>query len=367
MRICAIGTGSFGTTMMVVLGHALLSRKDTTLINCYVRRSELLQHLTEHRHHPDYSELRTVHIPPNIQFVSTLDHALADATHIIIAVPSRFIRHTLKGMGGKVGRNVKVLSLTKGLYVDEVGTPFRRMSELIGQELQIPSANICSMGGPNTFKEIASNFDKNAPKHEACNAGFSSESIETAEEFQRLFFLQDVLRTYRSKSIKACELCGALKNVYAIAVGIGDGTKLGVNFKASLIARSMYEVSKLVERLGDPPIAAFGLAGLGDLVATALAGRSRSAGEYIAQGYTVEEVRSKMHRYEIEGFQTLHVMRSWLGTEKLRVKDDPFEMPILEATCEIVFDGVPVRDAICKVINRRFATEFRFFDSAPGG
>lgn len=358
MKIAFIGNGSFGTTMLIVLANALLKRNENSSIFTLVRRSELYDHFQNYRYHPDYKELRTVYIPSNVIFSNDTLEVMKDANYVIIAVPSKYIVDTLLNIKPTINSSSKYLSLTKGFVLRENENRFLRISEIISNTLEIESKSICSLGGPNTYKEIVCNFDSNLPNYDACNAVFSSSSIETAKEFQNMFYYPDILRTYCSTSIISGEICGALKNVYAIAVGIGEGFGMGNNFKASLITRSMFELSSFVSYFGEDLLNPYGLSGLGDLLATSLAGRSKKAGKLIAEGYSEEDVKKILAPNEIEGFQTLKVIHSWLLGLDTNEKNN-YDMPILEAAYSIIYNNIGIKKAITDVLNRTLKAEFR--------
>src|SRR5581483_6909565 len=105
-----------------------------------------------------------------------------------------------------------------------------------------------------------------------------------------------VFRVYVNDDVAGVELCGAAKNVIALAAGAVDGLGLGDNAKAALITRGLVEMARLGEAYGAQPETFAGLAGMGDLMVTCFhpSGRNRRAGELIARGATAEEARHQI-------------------------------------------------------------------------
>jgi glycerol-3-phosphate dehydrogenase (NAD(P)+) len=257
----------------------------------------------------------------------------------------------------------KVVSLVKGFHLDETNASFLRISTLISKSLKIPIEGVCSLSGPNVYQEIASNYAETNRMRRPCNAVVSSFNPSTAREFQEMYFAEGILRTYYSDDIVASEVCGALKNVYAIAAGASDGhhagNGMGINFKASLLTRSAYELSYFVRALGGRPENVYGLAGIGDMIATCTRGRNWEAGRRIITGKPASQVEEEMRPNVLEGLQTLRVVNSWL---RLLRRSNPalcLELPIFEATYRFVYEGLDFEEGVEQVINRPMKKEMR--------
>lgn len=362
MKIAIIGSGSFGSTMSIILSSNLLDRKMATPIYMYIRREELLDTLNKKRIHPDYPVLQNVPFPRNINFSQSLDEVLAGATHLVFSTPSKYAKNMLLDIKGKISKNIKIISLVKGFFIDDENN-FKRISTLIKETLEIDYENICTLSGPNVYTELASNYDIKNPIHRACNTVISSTSSTTAQDFQELYFAKNILRTYYSNDIIASEICGALKNIIALVGGIGDGSHnelgYGINTKASLMTRAIYEFGYFVRAFGGNPMNVNGLAGIGDLIATCQSGRSTKAGLLFAKGYSVEKIKQEMSPYEIEAFQTLKVVNQYL--QNLR-KNNPsvcLRLPLIEGSYEVVFNNVGYDDMMNQIINRPRKKELR--------
>jgi glycerol-3-phosphate dehydrogenase (NAD(P)+) len=174
----------------------------------FVRRQDLYDQLQENRRHPGYEVLRTVPIPDNIFFTTSLEEALKGATHCVFAIPSRYSADILRQMTPHFPTACLIISLVKGFFFDDQNAQFYRISSLISRLLRIQPEHICSLGGPNIYQEIALNYTEDNPIHRPCNTVISSINSATAQEFQRLYFAKGILRTYYSDDIIASEVCG---------------------------------------------------------------------------------------------------------------------------------------------------------------
>jgi len=139
-----------------------------------------------------------------------------------------------------------------------------------------------------------------------------------------------LFRAYVNSDLVGVELCGAAKNVIALAAGGVDGLRLGDNAKASLIARGLAEMTRLGEAAGARAETFAGLAGIGDLVVTCWSrhGRNRRAGELIAEGLTPQQAVAEIGQ-TVEGLTTAPVLRDL--SHRLNV-----ELPITEGVCAIL-------------------------------
>jgi glycerol-3-phosphate dehydrogenase (NAD(P)+) len=366
MKIALLGTGSFGTTMGVLLATNLINSKNQNFsghrISCYVRDSRKAKHFTKKRFNPSYKELKDLIYPYNVIFSTSIEEVVKDASHIVFCYPSKYAPDILKSIKDYVSSKTKIISLVKGFHLED--NNFFTMSSLISNTLNINIENICSLGGPNTYLEIAQNLLSTNPQFKPCNIVISSKSIDTAKVFQEFYQTNNCIRSYTSDDIISAEVCGALKNVIAIACGVADGYTgskggLGINFKASLITRGMYEIAYLSRGIGGSFEKAFGVAGIGDTIATAFAGRSYRAGLDIAKGLTIEEVKNKYAPFEIEAFQTLLIINNFVNTINKHNQNIHLSMPIMKAIYDVIYNKQIITRAIADVINRDLKNEFR--------
>ena len=258
----------------------------------------------------------------------TLDGApYEEADFVVLAVPSHAFREVL----GHVHGSAPVLSLVKGLDPSSG----ERLSTLVRDR------PVAVLSGPNMADEV--------------NAGLPAAAVIASEDEMLAIRLQEainspVFRVYSSADVIGVELCGAAKNVIALAAGGVDGLGLGDNAKAALINRGLVEMTRLGEACGAEPDTFAGLAGMGDLMVTCFhpSGRNRRAGEMIARGATPEAARAEIGQV-VEGLTTAPVLREL--SHRIGV-----ELPITEGVCSIL-DGSPLHELAASLMGRRPTAE----------
>jgi glycerol-3-phosphate dehydrogenase (NAD(P)+) len=168
---------------------------------------------------------------------------------------------------------------------------------------------------------------------------------EALAEWLQQALASPLFRVYVNTDLIGVELCGAAKNVIALACGAVDGLRLGDNAKAALITRGLVEMARLGEACGAEPETFAGLAGLGDLVVTCWhpSGRNRRGGELIARGMSPEDVEEEIG-HVVEGLTTAPVLRDL--AHRLGV-----EMPITEGVCEVL-SGTPIHELAASLMIR---------------
>lgn len=273
--IVVLGAGSWGTTVAKVIADG---GSEVTL---WARREELAKEITETGRNGEY--LPGIDLPKNLKATSDVASALAGAKQIYIAIPSQSLRESLTEWKSLISENSTLISLMKGL---EQGTGLR-MSEVITQVLDCESDRVAVISGPNLALEIA----KKEPAAAVCAGESSVRTTEVARicssEYFTVFTNQDLIGT---------ELGGVLKNLIAVAIGIVNGLGYGQNTKASIMTRGLSEITAFAIAHGARRRTMFGLAGLGDLIATSESSLSRNfrAGEMLGKGYSKLEVMRRM-------------------------------------------------------------------------
>ena len=220
-----------------------------------------------------------------------------------------------------------VLSLVKGL---DPATGNRLSTLVQGRPVAV-------LSGPNMAEEVAT--------------GLPGAAVIASEDEALALRLQEAVnsgtfRVYVNGDVIGVELCGAAKNVIALAAGAVDGLGLGDNAKSALITRGLVEMARLGEACGAEPETFSGLAGMGDLIATCFhpLGRNRRAGELIARGATPDEARAQIGQV-VEGLTTAPVLRDL--SRRIGV-----ELPITEGVCAVL-DGMPLHELAGSLMGRR--------------
>jgi glycerol-3-phosphate dehydrogenase (NAD(P)+) len=274
-EIVVLGAGSWGTTVAKVIadgGH------DVTL---WSRREDLADEINQTGRNGDY--LPGVDLPKNLVAHSDIALALRDAKQVYIAIPSQSLRESLAQWKELIPEGATLVSLMKGL---EQNTGLR-MSEVIIEVLECDADQVTVISGPNLALEIA----KGEPAAAVC-AGLS---IDRTTEVARVCS-SDYFTVFTNQDLVGTELGGVLKNLIAVAIGIVNGLGYGQNTKASIMTRGLSEITQFAIAHGARRRTMFGLAGLGDLIATSESSLSRNfrAGEMLGKGYSKAEVLRRM-------------------------------------------------------------------------
>jgi glycerol-3-phosphate dehydrogenase (NAD(P)+) len=224
-----------------------------------------------------------------------------------------------------------LLSGTKGI---EHGTGMR-MSEVLHE--MFPDHTVAVLSGPNLAAEIARGLPTAAV--------LGCRNHDCAEELQS-YLGSERFRIYSSDETIGIELGGALKNVFAIAAGAGDGFGLGDNSKAALVTRSLAELLRLGTAMGGNPRTFYGLSGAGDLIATCFSqlSRNRRVGERLGRGETLEQIRASTHMVA-EGIPT--AKSAFECARKLQI-----ETPIIDQIYSVVHEGKPPDQAMQELLGR---------------
>ncbi len=274
-RLVVMGAGSWGTTIAKVIADA------GNEVVLWSRRDEVAVEINETKRNSDY--LPGIDLPSNLTATSDLAFALKDAEQIYLAIPSQSLRQSLEAWKEFIPKNATLISLIKGL---EQGTGLR-MSEVMAAATGLPMTHMAVVSGPNLALEIA----KQEPAASVCACA----DVDRANEVARTCS-NDYFTVFTNQDVIGTELGGVLKNLIAVAIGIVNGLGHGQNTKASIMTRGLTEITKFAVAHGARRRTMFGLAGLGDLIATSESSLSRNfrAGEMLGQGFTKREVLKRM-------------------------------------------------------------------------
>ena len=329
-RVAVIGSGSWGTAMAGLLaaraGEVMLWCRDPELAAAVARTRRNPRHLTDYE------------LPANVIATSERAAALEGAEVVVMAVPSAYLRATCRDFAPLVPADVPVLVLTKGVGR---GTG-RLMVDVVADELG-GRGRVAALSGPNHAEEVC--LGKLSAAVLAC------ESQEVALGLQALL-VNPSFRVYVSQDVTGVEICGAVKNVVAIACGAAAGFGAGDNALAVIMTRGLAEIGRVAAALGADPLTPMGLAGMGDLVATCTSrhSRNRTFGEALARGETLEEFEVRTHTV-VEGARAAESVLSL-------AREHGVEVPITSAVPSVLRQGVSVLDATDRLLGRRPGEEF---------
>jgi glycerol-3-phosphate dehydrogenase (NAD(P)+) len=324
-RIAVIGAGSWGTTVAW-----LAARATPTII--WARRKVVAEQINSTSLNAQY--LPALALPELLTATSDLSEAGESATALVMAVPSHGFRTVFEDVAPGLDRHTPVVSLTKGIEQGTLAT----MTQVIAQVAPDHDRDrIGVMTGPNLAIEIAAG--------QPTASVMAMADMEAATRLQRVF-MSPSFRVYTNDDVTGCELGGALKNVMAIAAGMSDGLGYGDNTRATLITRSLAELTRLGIALGGHPATFAGLAGMGDLIATCISTSSRNhrVGFRLAQGQTLDEIVAEMSMVA-EGVKTTRAVLD------LADRND-IDMPIATHVGLVLYEGMHPREAVMSLMTR---------------
>ncbi|MEL6974689.1 MAG: NAD(P)H-dependent glycerol-3-phosphate dehydrogenase [Bacteroidota bacterium] len=315
LKVGLLGGGSWGTTVASLTAR----NADTTL---WARNEETVKEINEQRTNSKY--LPGALLNKNLKASASIADTVKDADLLVMGIPSQNFRQVLETAKPHVRPWIPVVSLSKGL---EMGTK-KRMTEVISEILPGHPAGVLT--GPNLAKEIHNG--------QAAAAVIAMVDEIIAKKLQSVFNC-GLFRVYTNTDVIGCELGGALKNIMAIATGMGDGANAGDNTRAAVITRGLSELTRLGTAMGGKRRTFSGLAGMGDLVATCSSPKSRNrhVGFQLGKGKKIDEIIAEMSEVA-EGVKTAKVVMELS-------RDHNVHMPISEEVYKVLYEGNTVEDA----------------------
>ncbi len=308
MRSTVVGSGSWGCAFARLLAH------NGHAVEVLTVTAEEAETLNATHCNPHF--LPGVMLPEHIEFAPIADVDLADTELLVYAVPTQAVREVARRLSPLRRAGSLQLSLAKGY---ELGT-LKRPTEVIEEEAGEAAA---LLSGPNHAEEIS----KDMPAATVIAAADEDVALRLQEAITNERF-----RVYTNTDVAGVEFCGAIKNPIALAVGMSDGLGFGDNTRASLITRSIVEMTRLGMLQGAHAATFVGLAGIGDLIATCTSrhSRNRLAGELLAGGASPTEVEREVGQV-VEGITTAYALHDL--AKRLEV-----EMPVTESVY-LVLEG----------------------------
>ncbi len=322
MNITVLGSGAWGTALSLLL---LENGNEVTLWSFFEKECELMLASRENPY------LKGVTLPATLN-ISTQLGGVADADAVVLATPSFAVRETARCLAPLLKPDAVVVSVAKGIEKDSS----LRMSELIGSEL-LGNNPIVALSGPSHAEEVGRRIPT------AVVAACPELSVA---EFVQDLFMNERFRVYTSVDIIGVELGAALKNVIALCAGCCDGMGFGDNTKAMLMTRGLTEIARIGAKMGGRKETFAGLAGMGDLIVTCTSdhSRNRRAGLLIGGGLEPKEAMQQVGAV-VEGYYA--AASGFAMAQKYGV-----EMPITEATYEVLYNGAPLRETFSALMTR---------------
>jgi glycerol-3-phosphate dehydrogenase (NAD(P)+) len=325
MNITVLGGGAWGTAL------ARLLHQGGDAITLWEFNTDWLEELRRNRRNDRF--LPGIELPRDLAFEGNLLQAIEGAECVVVAIPSKAYREVTSKL---VNFSGIVVSVTKGIEYDTGLT----MCGILAQNA--PRAKSAALSGPTFAIEVARDIPT------AIVA--ASRYADTATLVQQLFS-RPTFRVYTSADLPGVELGGALKNVIAIAAGIGDGLGFGDNSKAALVTRAISEIRRLGVACGAQADTFTGLSGLGDLMVTCFSrhSRNRGFGERVGRGEKPSSIAAGMSSVA-EGYPTAR--SAWQLARKHSVIT-----PVIDETYAMLYEGKDVRQAVRDLMARELKAE----------
>ncbi len=323
-KISVLGTGGWGTALSIVLhnkGHN---------VTLWGSTPDYVEYLKKHRENKKY--LKGIEIPSDLKITSDIAETQIETDLIVIAIPTPYVRKTIKPFKNHYLPGTPIVSVIKGIENETLMRGSEILRDVLGEQ------PIALLLGPSHAEEVARKLPTTVVI--ACN------DIQVAKEIQDIF-ITERFRVYTNTDVIGVEIGTSVKNVIAIAAGICDGLGFGDNSKAALITRGLAEMMRLGVAMGGQRDTFSGLAGLGDLITTCVSpyGRNRLVGEQIAKGKKLSQILEEMDQVS-EGILTTK------SVCKLANKYN-VEMPITKEIYNVLFED---KDPI-KAVNELMVRE----------
>ncbi len=327
LKVGLLGGGSWGTTV------ASLTAKNTPTV-IWARNQETVNEINHH--HTNEKYLPNAKLTHSLKASTSIKETVQDADVIVMGVPSQSFRKVLLEAKPHIRPWVPIVNLAKGLEMDTK----KRMTEIIEEIMPGHPAGVLT--GPNLAKEI--HFGN------AAAAVIAMVDDTIAHRLQPIFS-SGLFRVYTNSDVIGCELGGALKNIIAIATGMGDGADAGDNTRAAIITRGLAELTRLGIAMGGKKSTFAGLAGMGDLVATCSSTQSRNhhVGYELGKGKSLEEIIEEMNEVA-EGVKTTKAVMELANAYKI-------DMPITKEIYKVLYQGNTVSDAFKGLLRYEVGSE----------
>jgi len=331
MKTTVLGAGSWGTALAKLLADQGYCTR------LWSRREAMADAIRETRENQAY--LPGFSLPDTLEATADLEYALDGSDLIVCVVPTHGLREVLRDAVPLLGAGAPIVSATKGIETDTL----MLVSEIFQDVLpESQHRRLAFLGGPSFAKEVAACLPTAVSV-----AGRDPRVVAVAQGALNT----ERFRVYSTDDVVGVELGGALKNVVAIAAGIGDGLGFGHNTRAGLITRGLAEISRLAISKGANPLTLAGLSGMGDLVLTCTGdlSRNRNVGLQLGRGKSLEEILGSMQMVA-EGVRTAK------SAHELSERDG-IEMPITREVYAMLYEGKPPLKAVGDLMARPLRAE----------
>lgn len=308
MKIAILGAGAYG----LALAFAFKKNKNTIYV-----WSKFEEEIDELNNKHKTNKLPGIIVPTDFNFSTNLEKTIENAKIIIIAVPIGAIDDTVKELKKYVTKEQHICIASKGIEQKTCLFAHQIVEE------NIRTKNISIISGPSFAIDVATDVPVGL-----AIAGKNKNTINTVKSA----LASNSIKLRTSKDMIGIEICGAIKNIIAIASGMIDGMGLPESTQAFLITESIHDIKYLIHELGGRKKTILTFAGVGDLFLTCTSSKSRNytLGKMIGENKNKEEINQYINNTTIEGLYTLKSMRSLLENESIK-------LPIINIIYSIIY------------------------------
>ncbi len=328
-RIGVLGAGTFGIALARLLAQKGLN------VTVYSHSADKVEDLKKNHCHERF---KNILLPESLKYTADIKEAIVGKDMVVFALPSVNIREVARQGKPYFEDGQIIVDVSKGIEKGSLMT----LSEVIKDELKNDSLSYAVLSGPTHAEEVIMDMP---------TAIVSASEDEKAAKIVQETFAANYFRVYTNSDVRGIEICGALKNIMAIAAGISDGLGYGDNSKAALITRGLQEIKRLGSKMGCKEETFFGLAGVGDLIVTCTSKHSRNnkCGYLLGQGKTIAQAKEEIGMV-IEGLNALPAALELMNKYEV-------EMPITYMLHEVVDNGLSPNVAVNKLFGRELKKE----------
>ncbi len=309
MKVGIIGTGAYG------LALGMVALENACEVTMWTKFEDEKEDLERHRRAPD--KLPKVRIPKELLFTTNLKEALCQKDLIIIAIPASFVDEVMQEMAADLTKDQTLCIASKGIENDTCSF----LTEVV--ERSFKTRHLAVISGPSFAIDIVSGVP----------IGLSLATKDQKAEQCVIKALGNAhVKLRPTKDLIGIELCGAIKNVIALAAGMLEGMGLPESTKAMFITEALHDIKQLIKGLGGNKKTILSFAGFGDLLLTCTSDKSRNFtyGKLIGEGKSSKELETYRKTHTIEGLYTLQSIHQLISHHKI-------DIPIVDLIYQIIF------------------------------
>ncbi|PWN24592.1 NAD-dependent glycerol-3-phosphate dehydrogenase [Jaminaea rosea] len=341
-RLAIIGSGNWGSAIARIAGGNVskFGNLFETEVKMYVHEEEIKgRKLSEiiNEEHENVKYLPGVKLPENVVATPSAVEAAEGADLLIFVLPHQFIEATCKELRGHIAKDARAISMIKGVEVKNGN--IRIFADVIEEIL---GCRCAALSGANIANEVAED------KFSETTIGYRPNDLATAELFHKVFDTPQ-FKVGMVEDVAGVSLCGALKNVVAIAAGFTDGLGWGSNAKAAVMRIGLMEMKRFSEEFFQgvkPETFTETSAGIADLITTCFGGRNRKCAEaFVKTGKSFEVLEKELlNGQKLQGTETAREVHEFL---KARGKVE--EYPLFRSVFSIAYEGEGVKGLTSKL------------------